>query len=136
MILEADNGTDKAEYRKLNACSGELTTTLESKGRGLAEKQVSFSNDLPRAMEIPNLEEYSPDEKSRAWYTTENVAAFGREARGKASLIRHNYPTIVNDVEESYAAAEGFPRDEDELFRTLQQLNLLPYSVSWSGFFG
>jgi hypothetical protein len=135
MIVEEDNGTDRAEHRKLNVRNGELTDTLESKGRGLAEKRLSFSNDLTRTVEIPNLEEYSPDEKSRAWYTTDNVAGFKREARGKASLIRHYYPTIVNDVEESYAAAEGFPRDEDELFRTLQQLNLLPHSVSWSGFF-
>jgi hypothetical protein len=135
MIIEADNGTDKAEHRKLNARNGELTNTPESKSRGLAEKRVSFSFYLTRTKEIPNLEEYSPDEKSRAWYTADNVADFNREARGKASLIRLYYPTIVNDVEESYAVAEGFPRDEDGLFSSLQQLNLLPHSVRWSRFF-
>ena len=135
MIIEADNGTDKAEYRKLNAYNGEITYTRESKGRGLVEKRVSFSNDLTRIVEIANLEEYSRDEKSRAWYTADNVAEFKREARGKGSLIRLYYPTFVKDVEESYAVAEGFPRDEDELFSRLQQLNLLPHSVSWSGFF-
>jgi hypothetical protein len=135
MIIDADNGTDKAEHRKLNARNGELTKTPDSKGRGLAEKRVSFSNDLTRTMENPNLEEYSPDEKSRAWYTADNVAGFKREVRRKASLIRLYYPTLVNDLEESYSVAEGFPRDEDELFSRLRKLNLLSHSVSWSEFF-